>query len=408
MISKLSRDTLRLDVKKPTEIEHTFTASYDGSGGIQAESTSFKGRIRSDQVWDLTYFCFPSADHIYQNVRLNVQTRNGQIVVRGETGRNLGRKNNIATTVPLQTDKTVMTLTTIGQDAPTAAEAKRANNILAILQGSRDVLENPWIQNIWFPDPSGLLVWPETWLEEDTTAALTSAAPQIHTPSISPGYRQKVNPSSPVQYPLNVSQQEAVDTMLSMSTSHRITLIQGPPGTGKTSVIARFVQTAVESGRTGIWLVAQSNVAAKNIAEKLGNVGFRDWRLLVSKDFHLDWYYPALLSLYLLSYYYLYRHEHIYHQVKDKIIRSEEFRRISSNRLFGCKVIICTLSMLANRLIGRFITQVPFKTLVVDEASQIEIGEYFSCFQQRTTLRKVCFIGDDKQCMFSSSIFYHI
>ena len=65
--------------------------------------------------------------------------------------------------------------------------------------------------------------------------------------------------------------------------------VLGPPGTGKTSVIAAFVQAALQSGQQGIWLTAQSNVAVKNIAEKLGSVGFGDWRLLVSKDFHFDW-----------------------------------------------------------------------------------------------------------------------
>lgn len=68
-----------------------------------------------------------------------------------------------------------------------------------------------------------------------------------------------------------------------------ITIIQGPPGTGKTSVIAFFVQMAVALGKSGIWLVAQSNVAVKNIAEKLSQVGFHDYRLLVSDSFIDDW-----------------------------------------------------------------------------------------------------------------------
>lgn len=38
-----------------------------------------------------------------------------------------------------------------------------------------------------------------------------------------------------------------------------------------------------------IWLVAQSNVAVKNIAEKLADFGFFDFRLLVSKDFEYEW-----------------------------------------------------------------------------------------------------------------------
>ena len=38
-----------------------------------------------------------------------------------------------------------------------------------------------------------------------------------------------------------------------------------------------------------IWVIAQSNVAVKNVAEKLAGSGFLDFKLLVSKDFHYDW-----------------------------------------------------------------------------------------------------------------------
>ena len=38
-----------------------------------------------------------------------------------------------------------------------------------------------------------------------------------------------------------------------------------------------------------VWLVAQSNVAVKNIAEKLADFGFFDFKLIVSQDFHFEW-----------------------------------------------------------------------------------------------------------------------
>lgn len=60
-------------------------------------------------------------------------------------------------------------------------------------------------------------------------------------------------------------------------------------GTGKTSVIARFVLSAIEGGRKGIWLLAQSNVAVKNIGEKLLKIGFTKFRLLLSRDFYEEW-----------------------------------------------------------------------------------------------------------------------
>jgi hypothetical protein len=44
-----------------------------------------------------------------------------------------------------------------------------------------------------------------------------------------------------------------------------------------------------------IRIVAQSNVAVKNVAEKLIRVGFNGFKLLVSKDFHFDWSVKYLL-----------------------------------------------------------------------------------------------------------------
>jgi len=43
-----------------------------------------------------------------------------------------------------------------------------------------------------------------------------------------------------------------------------------------------------------IWVVAQSNVAVKNIAEKLYSCEFRDFRLLVSGEFIYDWWVASL------------------------------------------------------------------------------------------------------------------
>ena len=64
------------------------------------------------------------------------------------------------------------------------------------------------------------------------------------------------------------------------------------------------------------------------------------------------------------------------------------------------KVILCTISMLSKPgLKKKGITRiVPLNTLVIDEASQIEIGEYIPVFNNYSTIYKVCFIGDDKQC----------
>lgn len=66
-------------------------------------------------------------------------------------------------------------------------------------------------------------------------------------------------------------------------------------------MIAAIVDTIIEEtcGET-IWVVAQSNIAVKNIAEKLYSCNFRDFRLLVSGDFINDWWVECSLSLLLL------------------------------------------------------------------------------------------------------------
>jgi hypothetical protein len=60
--------------------------------------------------------------------------------------------------------------------------------------------------------------------------------------------------------------------------------------------------------------------------------------------------------------------------------------------------------MISNqKLQDRGFTQaVPVIKVIIDEASQIEVGQYVPLFKSfGNTLRKLCFIGDDKQCQSS-------
>lgn len=75
-----------------------------------------------------------------------------------------------------------------------------------------------------------------------------------------------------------------------LSSRPHLSVGQGPPGTGKTTVIAAAIQSKIaENSSNTIWVVAQPNIAVKNVAEKLVDSGFLDFKLLVSKDFHFDW-----------------------------------------------------------------------------------------------------------------------
>ena len=57
--------------------------------------------------------------------------------------------------------------------------------------------------------------------------------------------------------------------------------------------------------------------------------------------------------------------------------------------------------MSSNRIItSGFAELVPVETLIVDEASQVEIGDYLIPLSRfHHSIQKIIFIGDDKQCM---------
>ena len=62
---------------------------------------------------------------------------------------------------------------------------------------------------------------------------------------------------------------------------------QGPPGTGKSASISAAVREWVRAGSSA-WIVAHSNVAVKNIAEKLSK-DHVTFRILVSREFYDEW-----------------------------------------------------------------------------------------------------------------------
>lgn len=163
--------------------------------------------------------------------------------------------------------KSVASITFFGKQAPTRAESDCGLAILSMLQRTLPLFDSPWMRAIWLS--SQPVNWP---------AALSP-------PPDSPTIEIREHPTAPI----NNSQRAALTKMLSPSLETLLTLVQGPPGTGKTTVIATYVLSAINAGQRGIWLVAQSNVAVKNIAEKLAKLDFLDFKVLVSKGFHFEW-----------------------------------------------------------------------------------------------------------------------
>ncbi|KIY44152.1 hypothetical protein FISHEDRAFT_52091, partial [Fistulina hepatica ATCC 64428] len=132
----------------------------------------------------------------------------------------------------------------------------------------------------------------------------------------------------------------------------------------------------------------------KNIAEKLITSTFQDWKILVASEFAADW------------------HSHLYADadLQNHLIQSSEFFSYKSKKLLGCKVFLCTLAMLSNNFVQKkFMKAAPLHSLVVDEASQIQIGDYIAVFSNMYhDLHKVIFIGDDKQYRMPPQLGNHI
>jgi regulator of nonsense transcripts 1 len=75
------------------------------------------------------------------------------------------------------------------------------------------------------------------------------------------------------------------------------------------------------------------------------------------------------------------RHEKLYEEIEAKVIRSDELPDSGSevSKMFGgATVVLCTLSMLSNPKLADcgLYDILPVKSLVIDEASQIDVFEF--------------------------------
>ena len=185
-------------------------------------------------------------------------------IAHGRTNEVKGKQAQISIGKAIDETARILSVVTIGKDDPTAAEKERENITLAVLQQRASFFDQPIVQLIF---SSSLPASPH---------GLNVAKEDIYLS----GRR------------LNDSQARAVHRIVSDSARDEVFLVQGPPGTGKTTVIAAAVVrlTQVKRGNNfGIWLVSQSNVAVKHIAEKLADIGFLDFKILVSEDFMFEW-----------------------------------------------------------------------------------------------------------------------
>ncbi|KAF8144674.1 hypothetical protein K438DRAFT_1631431 [Mycena galopus ATCC 62051] len=153
----------------------------------------------------------------------------------------------------------------------------------------------------------------------------------------------------------------------------------GPPGTGKTKTISAAAAVWEDSG-SPVWIVAQSNVAVKNIAQKLAELHIT-FKIVVSKEFYVEWREPLHFA-----------HEHIYGSIEDFLIRTDELMADEwgiRHMLKGARIVLSTLSTLSNPGLDKvgIFSLVPVERLVVDEASQINAFEFMVWINPPGSLR---------------------
>lgn len=165
---------------------------------------------------------------------------------------------------PKSTDSHIISVTTIGKDAATSREAHTRQIIRRVLSGRGQIFGANGIICRVFGLPEG-------------------SSPASST------FQTRYS-ASRISCKLNPAQRRAVQAFCSPQNQSGplIQLVHGPPGTGKTTLIASIIQ-GLTCASEAIYACAQSNVAVKNIAEKLARVGFTEFKLLVSEDFYFEW-----------------------------------------------------------------------------------------------------------------------
>ncbi|KAK0200666.1 P-loop containing nucleoside triphosphate hydrolase protein [Desarmillaria ectypa] len=335
-LGRLLSEADTLQRAKPTEISNDFSkANMNSSGRLEVHNSRFNTRIR------------PSSQ-----LAVILTTSDGY-QIKGSPKKSQGKKTEIK--VSGHFHGTVASVKVIGREGGTNTEKARDELLLHALQGDCHLRHSKFVRMLWFPNEKD---------EED---------------------RIVVDPIVPfLAGKLNDSQKRVVSAMVS---NRPLVIVHGPPGTGKTSTISAAA-AIWDPIKSPTWIVAHSNVAVKNIAEKLASSNV-DFKIIVSKEFYVEW------------------HEHLYTKIEDRLFRGDELPDNPKDlgiTIGTSSIILSTLSMLSNPALDQngMFDFVPPRNLVVDEASQINVFEYMHIFFKfRTVMTKVCFFGDPKQCQCS-------
>jgi hypothetical protein len=229
----------------------------------------------------------------------------------------------VSTEEPLFDMKDVKGISLYGRDEPTMSELARDMFILRLLEG-RASLRGPdyedceFIRRVWFPAAKQLATgqarkeknapptvrkrhdWiDDSWdddTDEEEAARRKNQAPaselvDYDTEDDDLGHDLKPHEIiAQLAENVNDSQLRVIGRVTAPNPRGRTraTLVHGPPGTGKTTTISAAVIRLVKAGEP-VWIIAQSNVGIRNVADKLRRVEFEDFLLIVAQDYFNWW-----------------------------------------------------------------------------------------------------------------------
>ncbi|KAF7358641.1 Nucleoside triphosphate hydrolase protein [Mycena sanguinolenta] len=324
---------------KPKEVPNDFICAVPTAEGLKLENARYQSRVRRSNQASLLVTC---------------------VIMRNTSGKEFtGRAEGVKGRITdIKFHRAALTgelaaVRVVGKEELTNAEKARDEFILFALRGELQVTDALFVRLLWFCEPGNRK-------KEPVPSTLRTTATRVSG--------------------LNESQTR---TLAKMTSSIPVVIVQGPPGTGKTRTISAAA-AVWEDEESPTWIVAQSNVAVKNIAEKLAELKVT-FKIIVSKEFYVEW------------------HEHIYGSIDQFLIRTDELiadERGIAYMLNEARIVLSTLSTLSNPgldHVGIFLL-VPVEKLVVDEASQINAFDFMHVFHKfRKSLDKVCFFGDPMQ-----------
>jgi regulator of nonsense transcripts 1 len=162
----------------------------------------------------------------------------------------------------------------VGKEEPTNSEKARDEFILLAFRGEPKVTDARFIRLLWFLDSEerGELASPAT------RGTIATRVPGLNTSQMRTLDRMTST------MPIVIVQGECVCSFPRPASS---VLCSGPPGTGKTRTISAAAAVWEDNGSPA-WIVAQSNVAVKNIAQKLAELDIT-FKIVVSKEFYVEW-----------------------------------------------------------------------------------------------------------------------